>query len=414
MPVVDEFNKLGTNLAGLALNTANTSVELADKGVKTVGVVANAGLDAAGKIVDSGLQTAANVVENAGKITTSGLQATVGVVDHAGTAAVAGVNTVASLVGIVRDLTIRTEAISKNAASRQEEVEKLKNSEIKKQVDIGMVKNTEETQNAIETIKTEAENAKIKIRKDAENEREREIFIAENKKRDIEATYEQEKINQQLQHQSQKNELQENFKNYKESLVYGFTDDTNFTPGSTKISNMLKKKMFYTSEKVDFQYFIIVGVLDKQNEKLPFFELHPEDLSYKQDNDIKRTNMLTYKDTDGNNVRIVFKKKYITGFFSRYETIIDVYDVNTNTLIITGIAVFLKKKYFKLNKPVTFAPKQSISVLNLSNLPRQKTGYAYGGKSRRQIKKHRVGYKKSQKTKKHNNTKTRNKRRTKL
>ena len=168
--------------------------------------------------------------------------------------------------------------------------------------------------------------------------------------------------------------------------------------------------MFYTSEKVDFQYFIIVGVLDKKKEKLPFFELHPEDLSYKQDNDIKRTNMLTYKDTDGNDVRIVFKKKYITGVFARYETLIDVYDVNTNTLIITGIAVFFKKKYFKLNQPVTFAPKQPISVLDLPNLPKWKQ-ISVGGKSRRQIKKHRVGYKK---TKKHKNTKTRNKRRTKL
>jgi len=165
--------------------------------------------------------------------------------------------------------------------------------------------------------------------------------------------------------------------------------------------------MFNTSKKEDFQYFIIVGVLDKNKNGLPFFELHPEDLSYKQANDIKRTNKLNYKDTDGNDVRIVLRKIWITGFFRSFETIIEVYDVNTPPkLIITGIPVFLKKKYFRFKQPVPRASMQHNSVFAVTP---QTQIPAYGGKSRRQIKKHRKGLKK---TKKRKNTKTRNKRRT--
>jgi hypothetical protein len=381
---METLSDIGKNAAGLILNSANTSLKIANKGVETVGVVADAGLDATGKITNSGLKTASGVVE------------------HAGTAAVAGVNTLASIVSIVRDLTIRTEKISKNAVERQQKVEELKNSELKKQVDVGIVKNTEETQKYIETIKTEAENAKLKIQKDAELERQQILLKAENERQQIEAIDEQEKINQQLQHQSQKEELQENLKNYKESSAYGFTDDKSFTPGSIK-----KKSMFNTSKKEDFQYFIIVGVLDKNKNGLPFFELHPEDLSYKQANDIKRTNKLNYKDTDGNDVRIVLRKILITGFFPRFETTIDVYDVNTPPkLIITGIPVFLKKKYFKFKQPV---PRASMQHKSVFAVPQQTLISVAGGKSRRQIKKHRTGLKK---TKKRKNTKTRNKRRT--
>jgi hypothetical protein len=352
------FNKVVSGTTNLALGTVNTGLEVANKGVETVGVVANkgvetvgvvanAGLDATGKIAISGFGTTADVVEHAGKITTSGLKATAGVVEHAGTAAVAGVNTVASIVSIVRDLTIRTEEISKNAALRQQEVEKLKNSELQKQVDVGMVKNTEETQKDIETIKTEAENAKLKIQKDAENERQKLILDADNKKRQIEATDEQEKIKQQLQHQLQTEELQTNSHNYKESLVYGFKNDKSpYIAGSKKITNFLN--MFNTSKKIQyFGYYIIIGILNK--ETVAFFELHPEDLSDKQPNDIKREpNTLVYKDTYGNKVRVVLRQNYIKGFFSnRIETTLDVYDIDRNELKITGVPVFQKKSYFR-------------------------------------------------------------------
>jgi hypothetical protein len=332
-------NKIVSGTANLALGTVNTVLDTANKGVETVGVVANAGLDATGKIANSGFKTTADVVEHAGT-------ATVGVVEHAGTAAVAGVNTVASIVSIVRDLTIRTEEISKNAALRQQEVEKLKNSDLQKQVDVGMVKNTEGTQIEIETIKTEAENAKIKIQKDAENERQQLILNAENAKREIEAKDEQKKIKQQLQHQLQKEELQTNSQNYKESLAYGFKDDKSpYIAGSSEITKFLK--MFNTSKKIQyFGYYIIIGILNK--ESLAFFELHPEDLSDKQLNDIKRkSNILAYTDNDGNEVRVILRQNYKKGFFSnRIETTLDVYDVNTNTLKITGIPIFQKKSFF--------------------------------------------------------------------
>lgn len=346
MSLTEKVQNIGTNTANLALGAVNTSLEIANKGVETVGVVANAGLDATGNI------------------TTSGLKTTTGVVEHAGTAAVAGMNTAASIVGIVRDLTIRTEEISKNAALRQQEVEKLKNSELKKQVEVGIVKNTEGTQVDIEIIKTEAENAKLKIQKDAENAKLQLIAEAEQKKREIEVNDEHNKIKQQMEHQLKTDELQTNTQNYKESLAYGFKNDKSpYITGSKEITKMLN--MFQNTKKIQyFGYYIIIGVLNQ--ETLAFFELHPEDLSDKQLNDIKRKpNSLIYKDNDGNEVRVVVKQNYKKGLFSnRIETTLDVYDVTTNELKITGIPVFQKKSYF------------------LDTVSR-------GGKSRRQNKKHK-------------------------
>ena len=327
---MENLKAIGSNTANLVLGTVNTTLNVANKGVETIGVVANSGLDATGKIATSGLKT------------------TTGVVEHAGTAAVAGVNTVASIVGIVRDLTIRTEEVSKNAALRQQEVEKLKNSALQKEVDVGIVKNTEETQTDIETIKTKAENEKIKIQKDAENARLQLIAEAEIKKRDIEATDENNKIKQQMEHQLKTDELKTNNLNYKESLAYGFKSDKSpYIPGSKVITKTLN--MFQNTKKIQyFGYYIIIGVLYEGDSDKEFFELHPEDLSNKQPNDIKRTpNSLIYKDNDDNEVRVVLRQKFKNGFFSnRIETIIDVFDITTNKVKITGIPVFFKKNYF--------------------------------------------------------------------
>ena len=178
MSLTESVKNIGTNVANLALGTVNTGLGVANKGIETVGVVADKGVETVGVVANSGLDAT-------GKIADTGFKTTTSVVEHTGTAAAAGVHTAASIVGIVRDLTIRTEAISKNAALRQEDVEKLKNSELKKQVDVGIVKNTEGAQTEIETIKTEAENAKLKIQKDAENENLKIQNAAENAKREI-------------------------------------------------------------------------------------------------------------------------------------------------------------------------------------------------------------------------------------
>jgi hypothetical protein len=329
---MDAVNNIGTSAANLALGTVNTSLDIANKGVETVGVVGVAGLDAAGKIATSGLQTTTSVVE------------------HAGTAVVAVSNTAASIVGIVRDLTVRTEEISKNAALRQQDVEKLKNSELKKQVDVGIVNNTEETQKEILTIKTNAENAKIQIESEAENAKLQLIADAELKKREIEANDEQKKIKQQMEQQIKTDELQTNVRNYKECLAYGFkTDKSPYTIGSEEITNIIK--MFRNPKKIQyFGYYIIIGVLHPQT--LVLFEIHPKDFSEKQINYINRErkqNQLIYNDKNSNEVRVDLNKKFKQGFFSNVlETTPDVsvYDVNTNTEIITGIPVFLKKRYF--------------------------------------------------------------------
>jgi len=326
----EKVKDIGKNAANLVADATNESLKLGIKATKTVGVVGNAGLDATGKIAASGFETAASAI------------------GHVGNAAVAVSNTGASILSIVRDVTVRTEEISKNAALRQQDVEKLKNSELKKQVDVGIVNNTEETQKNILTIKTNAENAKLQIESEAEIEKLKLISEAEQQKREIEAKDEQNKINQQMGHQIQKDELETNTQNYKESLAYGFkSDKLPYTAGSQKISDILD--MFKKTKKIQyFGYYIIIGVLNK--ETLDFFELHPEDLSVKQLNDIKRKpNTLIYKDNDGNEVRVVMRQKFTKSLFSlsyKIETTLDVYDVTTNELKITGIPVFQKKSYF--------------------------------------------------------------------
>ena len=167
-----------------------------------------------------------------------------------------------------------------------------------------------------------------------------------------------------MTHQLKSDELQTNSQNYKESLAYGFkTDKSPYIAGSTKISKIIQ--LFQTTKKIqNFGYYIIIGVLD-QNTKA-FFELLPEDLSDKQPNDINRKpNLLLYKDNDGNEVRVVFKQNFTKGYFyNRFETVLEVYDVNATTPKITGIPIFQKKSYF-------------IDTI----IP--------GGKSRRQNKKHK-------------------------
>jgi hypothetical protein len=358
MSLTESVKNIGTNVANLALGTVNTGLGVANKGIETVGVVADKGIETTGIVANSGLDAT-------GKIADTGFKTTTSVVEHTGNAAAAGVHTAASIVGIVRDLTIRTEEISKNAALRQQEVEKLKNSELKKQVDVGIVKNTEGAQTEIETIKTEAENAKLKIQKDAELKNRQLILEAEHAKREIEAIDERNKITQQMNNQLKSDELQTNVQNSKESLAYGFTTDKSpYIAGSKEIIPKMLNIFQSKPSKKYFGYYIIIGVLDPKT--LAFFELQPEDLSDKQPNDIKRKpNLLIYKDTDGNDVRVVFKQNYTKGYLStRIETVLEVYDVNATTPKITGIPIFQKKSYF-------------IDTI----IP--------GGKSRRQNKKHK-------------------------
>ena len=340
MSLTESVNNIGTGAAKLALGTVNTGLSLANKGIETVGVVADKGFETTGVVANLGLDAT-------GKIADSGLKTTASVVEHSGTAMAAGVHTAASIVSIVRDLTIRTEEISKNAALRQQEVEKLKNSELKKQVDVGIVKNTEGAKTEIETIQTEAENAKLKIQKDAENEKLKIQNAAENAKREIEKIDEHNKITQQMKHQLKSDELQTNAQNYKESLAYGFTTDKpRYIAGSKEIIlsslNIFQEK----SSTKYFGYYIIIGVLDQKTKV--FFELQPEDLSDKQPNDIKRKpNLLIYNDNYGNKVHVVLKQNYTKGYlYNKFETLIDVYDVDENTIKITGIPIFQKKSYF--------------------------------------------------------------------
>jgi hypothetical protein len=357
------MNDLGEEAANLAKSTGAVAI----KGLQTGVNIASNSLGAADQIVSSGLTAAVSATKAAVGVTEAAGTAAVGVTEHAGTAVVALSNTAGSIISIVRDLTVRTEAISKNAVLRQQDVEKLKNSELKKQVDVGIVNNTEETQKDILTIKTNAENAKLQIEREAENAKLQLIADAELQKREIEANDEQKKIKQQMEQQIKTDELQTNVRNYKECLAYGFkTDKAPYTIGSEEITSIIK--MFRNPKKIQyFGYYIIIGVLHPQT--LDLFEIHPKDFSEKQINDINRErkqSQLIYNDKNSNEVRVDLNKKFKKGFFSNViETTPDVsvYDVNTNTEIITGIPVFLKKRYF----------------LNTIN----------GGKSRRRNKKHK-------------------------
>jgi hypothetical protein len=111
-------------------------------------------------------------------------------------------------------------------------------------------------------------------------------------------------------------------------------------------------------------------------------------------------NQLMCKDTDGNDVIIEFRsvieeQSWIAQKLKKQQkTVIKPFvkvKVDGNEKSLDGEVLFKKKLFFTYLDPVT-----------------------QGGKSRRQIKKHRMGLKKTQKTQKRKNTKTRNKRRTKL
>lgn len=388
----DGLKELGKNASKLVLNTSNTSLELANKGVETVGVVTNAGLDAAGKITTSGLQTTANVVEQAGKITTSGLITTAGVTDSAGKMLLSGVNVAASTTAIIENITKNFETISRHSTKRQEELEQIKDKAVENLKKLKDVENTTETElkiaslvadekNKKQKILDNAELAKQKILDDAELAKQQQIAIAEKAIQDLEIENEQNKINSQFDRELSRVENIQNEKNFKQSLMYGFeTNKEPYKVGSTLYEEVGNKKYF--------KYFFPIGVIHPKTGV--FFAI------FLPESDSPRINdELICKDKDGNVVKITFenvvKKRIFRGPTTKIEPFVTVTKLNpvsnnSETQLVPGKLLFGVKTYFKYKQPV-----------------RQ------GGKSRRQIKKHRVGYKK---TKKHKNTKTRNKRRT--
>jgi hypothetical protein len=364
---MENLKAIGSNTANLVLGTVNTTLDVANKGVETIGVVAN-----------SGLETASTVSVNSGKIVSSA----------------SGI--VADTVGITADLIERIHIISENATSRQQDIELLKNSRIKEKTNVGIVKNTEGAQVDILTIQKKAENEKTqieryaenekkKIERDAENEMLQLIAEADKKKREIEAKADKEQIQSQLKKQLTEEENIANQKNIDESLAYGFkTDKSPYEIGSTLIEKYFD--WFKKRNQIFFGYYVPIGVLNR--ETLEIFNIV---LPTKNKGESRIQNQLICQDEKGNVVTINFRSVAKKRLFRDPEIIIQpVVTVNENGTerTISGELVFQKRSYF-IYKEV-----------------------AKGGKSRRQIKKHRVGYKKSQKAKTRNNTRTRNKRRT--
>jgi len=327
---------IGKNTINLVANTTNQAIKTAD-------ALASASLKTAETVGTAALDTTA--------VTSTAV----------GEAIAASAQTASSVVGIVRDLAKRTQEISKEAAKRQIDVENLKNSEIKRLTTVGKVNNEEKTQTEIEKIKAEQANEKLKIEKDAEDEKRKIEEEAEHRKlqaeikaahekREIEADAETKKIEKEMNHQMRKDEALTNERNYKESLAYGFkTDKQPYKAGSTEIT-----KWFGRTEKKYFGYYILISIINPNT--FDSFELKPKDLTKEQIHDINRErnqnqNEFTYMDKTGNEVLVVFQKKYKKSFLSsnliETKTDILVYDKkDKNTPITNGIPVFLKKNYF--------------------------------------------------------------------
>ena len=370
------MGSLGTQAATLGIDTAKLGIKTLQTGVN----IASEGLGATENVATAAFNTTSIVAENSGKIVSSA----------------SGI--VADTVGITEDLIKRIHVISENATSRQQDIENLKNSKIKEQSNVGIVKNTEGAQVDILTIQKKAENEKKqielnaenekkKIERDAENEMLQLIAEADKKKREIEAKADKEQIQSQLKKQLTEEENIANQKNIDESLAYGFkTDKSPYETGSTLIEKYFdwfkKRNQFF------FGYYVPIGVLNR--ETLEIFNIF---LPTKNKGESRIQNQLICQDEKGNVVTINFRPVAKKRLLRDPEIIIQpVVTVNENGTeqTISGELIFQKRSYF-IYKEVK-----------------------KGGKSRRQIKKHRVGYKKSQKTKKRNNTKTRNKRCTKL
>ena len=364
---MENAKKLVESTVNLGINTLQSGVNIADTGVKNAEVVAKATLKAT-----------SSVAENSGKIVSSA----------------SGI--VADTVGITADLIERIHIISENATSRQQDIELLKNSRIKEKTNVGIVKNTEGAQVDILTIQKKAENEKTQIELNYENEKNKIKRIAENemlqliaeadkKKREIEAKADKEQIQSQLKKQLTEEENIANQKNIDESLAYGFkTDKSPYEIGSTLIEKYFD--WFKKRNQIFFGYYVPIGVLNR--ETLEIFNIV---LPTKNKGESRIQNQLICQDEKGNVVTINFRPVAKKRLLRDPEIIIQpVVTVNENGTerTISGELVFQKRSYF-IYKEV-----------------------AKGGKSRRQIKKHRVGYKKSQKAKTRNNTRTRNKRRT--
>lgn len=348
-----------TSLGEKAATLGKSTADLAIKGLQTGVNLASKATETAEVVGVAGLDAAGNVTTNAGKIVSSA----------------SGI--VADTVGITADLIARTHAISENAVKRQTELEKQKNSINTDNIKLNITKSQVETENNILQIQKKAEIEKLTL-----------IEEAEKKKRIIEAKADKAKIQSQINKQLTEEENIANQKNVDECLAYGFkTDESPYEEGSTQITKYFD--WFKKRNQNFFGYYVPIGVLN--TETLELFNIV---LPTKSDtNETRIPNKLKCQDENGNVVTINFKTVAIKRRFRDPEMKIKPFvTVNENGTerSIDGELVFQKRSYFTY-KEVTF-----------------------GGKSRRQIKKRRVGGKKTQKTKKRNTTKTRNKRRTKL
>lgn len=375
------MGSLGTQAATLGIDTAKLGIKTLQTGVN----IASEGLGATENVATAAFNTTSIVAENSGKIVSSA----------------SGI--VADTVGITEDLIKRIHVISENATSRQQDIENLKNSKIKEQSNVGIVKNTEGAQVDILTIQKKAENEKKQIELNAENERkqiERKAEIAkitliadaDKLKRKIEADADTEQTNSQINKQLSDEEKTANQNKINESLEYGFKiDQSPYEIGSTEIKDRFnwftKRKQFF------FGYYVPIGVLNR--ETFEIFNIALPKKSSTGPGTGRNEKKLICKDDEGNDVTIEFKPIAKKRWWLHdpeiiFQPVVTVTNNENKRIIIEGELLFQKRSYFIYRE------------------------VKKGGKSRRQIKKHRVGYKKSQKTKKRNNTKTRNKRCTKL
>ena len=369
--------KLGTDAAKLGINTLQTGVNIAGNVVDTARVLGKAGTD----ITSYAAVTAAGVTNSAKDIAISTSKTAAGVAEVAGEIAISGAKLAASTTAILANLSKNVETISQNSIERRENLEKIKNKEVENLKNLKDVENTKKTELQIANLEANTNIEKQQILDAAELAKQQQILKAEQDIQNLEIENEQNKINSQFDRELSRVENIQNEKNFKQSLMYGFeTDEEPYNVRSTLYEEVGNKKYF--------KYFFPIGVIDTKT-GIFFAIVLPE-------SDSPRINdELICKDKDGNVVKITFENVVKKRIFRRPTTKIEPFVTvtklnpvsnNSETQPVPGKLMFGVKTYFKYKQPV-----------------RQ------GGKSRRQIKKHRVGYKK---TKKRKNTKTRNKRRT--
>ena len=382
----EKVKDIGKNAANLVADATNESLKLGIKATETVGVVGNAGLDATGKLTKNGLKSVVVISATTGEIAENATITASGVLKAIGSTGV-------SVVNIAADVAQNVQEISKNAAKRRVDIESQKNEDLKRQIEKDTAVGITDTKVSIAKVEAAAKLKLQKIEVDTQLLQQRAILEAEIEKQKLDRQIEETEVRHLTTVKLTSEEHTKNNNNINESLAYGF--QSRYSPyetGSLKTSTDKNKNIY--------KYYVPIGVfLKPKDEPSTFFafDLPPKIVTPENP---RMQNQLMCKDTDGNDVIIEFRsvieeQSWIAKKLNKQQkTVIKPFvkvKVDGNEKSLDGEVLFKKKLFFTYLDPVT-----------------------QGGKSRRQIKKHRVGLKKTQKTQKRKNTKTRNKRRTKL